>query len=924
MIKVSLFPSVGPGGQTVFPLQHRVWDGVFEKTAAPTLLPGVSRFISGLRAQNGTQDVLVNALGAQEYFGSNSNGDGFCEEGLRHAPEGWTENPEIDRELSRRWPYGYPTFYNAHVFVHHRNKDPNKAVGEVLYSAWHPHMKRVELVLRFHKDLCERFGGMLFWDRMARGELFDVSMGCFCAGTRVTMFDGHFVPIEQIRVGDEVLTHAGKPEVVEQLQRYIHHGSIFHIKAYGHRSELILTGNHPLWLVRAEQLTCVPSAKHPRRQRHCTPLVRGVSRGCVGCSTEPSYRFEWTPAEEAQVGDYLAMPVPMDIDETISDPREAKLLGYYLAEGYVRDYNRNRPFEQIVFSLGFEEKDIAEEIEQLSRALGASVVWHEEKPEFGARSVSVVSKVLADRCLRFCGMYEPHKQLSLELLRMAPELQRILLGAYLDGDGGTYRGSAYFSTASEQLSEQLTFVLARAGMVASVNKIDHKPSEKSVVRKETVEYQIWVGTDFSHVLGPYARKPVSRSKKVRGQRFFYDFEGTRYLMTPITEIVEDEDREVEVFNFAVRGDDSYVAERLAVHNSRVKFDCCSICTNWELFNKALATFDPKVHASPDVAILAYHKRLVAGGGRGIRGLAVTRADYCEHALCQMNRILPDGRKVFVHNPYANFFDISGVFIGADKTAKGLYKIAAPPIYSIPSALVAEQLGYRDDEVKTAAKVAEMDKNVTPTQFGGEAVPLVTSREPHLPQHILRLLAERPLDKVLGAATRLGIVFRPREFQRLMLERSGDKPLADALDQARVVFGREPQEKVSLGESDSLSEALLTPFCLSRSSFGPVLHKRLTLISVDVHAIPRPPSSLNSEPLRKIGSVYSGYRDSVMDALLKPNQQESKTGSGATITPLTRAYLETAYWDEVGVDTGHGSQTGVEKGAALQRTRVPIA
>ncbi len=535
MIKVSLFPSVGPGGQTVFPLQHRVWDGVFEKTAAPTLLPGVSRFISGLRAQNGTQDVLVNALGAQEYFGSNSNGDGFCEEGLRHAPEGWTENPEIDRELSRRWPYGYPTFYNAHVFVHHRNKDPRKSVGRVLYAAWHPHMKRVELILRFHKELCEKFGGMLFWDRMARGELFDVSMG-----------------------------------------------------------------------------------------------------------------------------------------------------------------------------------------------------------------------------------------------------------------------------------------------------------------------------------------------------------------------------------------------------SKVKFDLCSICTDWVLYRKALATFDPKIHASPDVAILAYHKHLVAERGRGIRGLAVTRRDYCEHALCQMNRILPDGRKVFVHNPYANFFDISGVFIGADKTAKGLYKIAAPPIYSIPSALVAEQLGYRDDEVKTAAKVAEMDKNVTPTQFGGEAVPLVTSREPHLPQHILRLLAERPLDKVLGAATRLGIVFRPREFQRLMLERSGDKPLADALDQARVVFGREPQEKVSLGESDSLSEALLTPFCLSRSSFGPVLHKRLTLISVDVHAIPRPPSSLDSEPLRKIGSVYSGYRDSVMDALLKQNQQESKTGSGATITPLTRAYLETAYWDEVGVDTGHGSQTGVEKGAALQRTRVPIA
>lgn len=54
----------------------------------------------------------------------------------------------------------------------------------------------------------------------------------------------------------------------------------------------------------------------------------------------------------------------------------------------------------------------------------------------------------------------------------------------------------------------------------------------------------------------------------------------------------------------------------------------------------------------------------------------TPKDYCDHAKNMMNHILPDGRKVFVYNPRPRFFDISFVFIGADKTAKVMAKLAS--------------------------------------------------------------------------------------------------------------------------------------------------------------------------------------------------------------------------------------------------------
>ena len=40
--------------------------------------------------------------------------------------------------------------------------------------------------------------------------------------------------------------------------------------------------------------------------------------------------------------------------------------------------------------------------------------------------------------------------------------------------------------------EATAVALARCGLIASVNKIEHHPSERSVVRKDTTEYQVWV------------------------------------------------------------------------------------------------------------------------------------------------------------------------------------------------------------------------------------------------------------------------------------------------------------------------------------------------------------------------------------------------------------------------------------------------
>lgn len=566
MIKVSLFQGSEEHGPAALPLFGPA-DPYFEKVASATLLPEVSAYIAGLKPLNNSQYVLVNAMGAGEYYGSNINGDRFAETALIHAPDRWKGVPAHDRALAKAWPYGFPTFYGAHVFAHHRNKDASRALGFVELAAWNPHMKRVELITRLEHDRCRKYGGEGVWDKLKSGSYPDVSMG-----------------------------------------------------------------------------------------------------------------------------------------------------------------------------------------------------------------------------------------------------------------------------------------------------------------------------------------------------------------------------------------------------TKVPFDTCSITLDRKLYQEAWDTYDPKKHKSPGDAILAFHKQLKEKNGKGITGVSITRNDYSEYCRSMMNRILPDGRKVWVDNDFPRFFDISYVFIGADKIAKAMMKIAdGGKMYSfMGSAELAEKLGAAEDSIEKMAesqqrvreldenrarqKRAEMRKEVVPNQLAGKAVPLLTEHEEDLPPDVLKLLGRTGLGSALSTLTGMGIVLRPREFQRIVLIDMGKDGLADQLEALGQSFPKtDKKEGITLSEDDfspSLAQALL-PLMDLRSAFGPMIERRVVIITGSPPKSRAKASSHSSELLRKIGAAYYGYRDSLMQ--LVPSAQDlldsaasardvelrklAAAPAASLLTPLTYNYLIGAFLDEVPAgDTGGGvvKLSGDQANAGVQR------
>lgn len=293
----------------------------------------------------------------------------------------------------------------------------------------------------------------------------------------------------------------------------------------------------------------------------------------------------------------------------------------------------------------------------------------------------------------------------------------------------------------------------------------------------------------------------------------------------------------------------------------------------------------------------------------------TRFDYCQHmqppaelrGVYGPNKILPDGRKIYVINTLPKFFDISFVFIGADKTAKVMAKVASKgnqvclgEVCALPNPSPSEvkeiARGYADrlraaasGEEKTAsaccddcdsmdkiaeafgvkAKLGEILKTV-PVGRLTKALPSLEAQEPDISKDVLDGLSRKhTVGDITGGAASLGIVLKPHEFQRVVLVRMGEDGLADKLDNDRSVFrdvnsvdeSVQPDPSVS---SNGVRDAL-RGMVSSRSGLGQPL--QLRVIRISVSKIPLPTRSSIEHPLLdKVSAAYNGYRRNLLTKL----------------------------------------------------------
>lgn len=801
------------------PTVELVVPGQHVKTAG--ILPAVSARLEALRPDSDHTYALGTAMSDSWYFGANSNADWYGYNphlrmnGLTWDPDktqehgdytGWRTDPIVQQRLAKQWPYGYPTFYGANVFAHHKNHNPALGFGDVVFVYWNEPMKRVELLMRINNRVAAEKGHSAFLERVHAGKRVDLSMGCFAAGAYVTLFDGTRKLIETIEVGDRVLTHTGRVGRVTEVHRRRYEGGLLEVRP-ANEDPFIATAEHPFF------------AAYGAKDRHR-----------VWKQERPD--FGWVYARDLP-GAVLSRPKLQHRRVKQVSPALARLLGYYLAEGHPVQ-GKHGKYAGIELSVG--KKDaVVREIAGLCAELGVTYTKRDVPHTDKAATLGVYKRKIADLCVKYCGKFSKQKKLHPDVFHWGREQQLQFLGAYINGDGFSANGGVGISTGSVDLVHQVRELLFGLGIPASYQRLVHKAgSGFSAV--DTTEWTLHVGRQWVPALAPYCakakatpvRKPINHYKE-------YD----DLWAVPIRAYTRGSGS-LDVYNFEVEGDNSYIVNGIAAHNCKIPWDACEICCDWGTVRHEMSKYNPKVHAHPGIPVLDAHRK------KKIRGIAETRVEYCEHMKNQKNAVLPDGRKVFVYNDFCRFFDISMVWIGADRTAKIMVHVGPKLQHSLRQA-------------KTAMMEKEIPGGVAEVLHDADTAPEMQSLQ-HLGADPKRILASMAM---------LGIIPTPQEFMGLVLPgMPGGEQINRMCRTKGVIFdtsapGADYSHSFSMQDVDAGLVDALRPWMAERSSFEPHLSTRLKdpqrkkLASVAL-------TPLRSPVLDDVAAKYAGFRIGLLE------------------------------------------------------------
>jgi len=399
--------------------------------------------------------------------------------------------------------------------------------------------------------------------------------------------------IKDIKIGDFVLTHKGEYKKVKELYKRKFSGEVIKLDPSCLKIGSWFTPEHPIYAIKT--FNFCKNTPHTI----CKPRCAYLKRGCKIKAYE-SYNPEWIQIKQLEKGDVVLYPrykkikdigyldlskiLPnFYVDRNYIKPRKTKvflknaplnkrvkvsedfcrLIGYYLAEGYVAcDY--------VGFTFNEKEIEYLEDLKKiLTDAFGLSLNIKVKKEKSKAISLLIYSKVLVGFFKMFysSGPYRAHnKRLPLWFLDLPFNKIKQLLIGWWRGDVGI--------TASLDLANQFKTILIKLGIIPSMDLVS---SEKILtLRKKNPNF---IGDREIFVNKPYYAFRFlcffENSKELLNLPEFKKFKtkldrrkgwiDKDYIYLPILR-VNKKRYKGQVYNLEVQDHNSYLTENLSVHN----------------------------------------------------------------------------------------------------------------------------------------------------------------------------------------------------------------------------------------------------------------------------------------------------------------------------------------------------------------------
>lgn len=380
-------------------------------------------------------------------------------------------------------------------------------------------------------------------------DLFNFSFPCFKAGTLV-MTEKGYIPIEDIKAGDKVLTHTNKfQKVVKPMVNKAN--KIYNIKAMC-CDELEVTEEHPFY-VRTRYREWDPSLKKTIR-KFGNP--------------------KWVKTKDLTKDDYLGIAINQKsklpdwdgviVNSTYSKRGNKKLLnniknyfnnedfwwivGRYMGDGWVKniiDYKGTDIYDLYICCAKDELKEITTVLNKLNKINNDfHYRYYEDRTVYRIR----ISNVEFAKFLQQFGKYAYGKRLTSSVFDLPKNLLKSFLQGYISADGCFTQSRYKCSSVSKELIYGIGQCVAKAyNTPFSIYHTKRKPT--CVIEDRVVNQRNSYECCF-------------KLTKDKQDKSFYE---DGYIWSPINKIRQEE-YDGLVYNMEVENDNSYTANGIIVHN----------------------------------------------------------------------------------------------------------------------------------------------------------------------------------------------------------------------------------------------------------------------------------------------------------------------------------------------------------------------
>ena len=401
---------------------------------------------------------------------------------------------------------------------------------------------------------------------------------CLVPGSLIQTRQG-YRPIEELCIGDKVLTHTGRFSPVTQTYRRYYSGPMEQLKAAHCNAVLQITPEHPIYGV--QTAPCGYSMDYCRAD--CSYLVQ---QGRCRHQAFTDYKLDWIEAGQVKRNDLIFQPHYQTTEAFLTELRLqdwlpvadyvehdgqlhyqkaslqslerrapelrqyqlpahllissalCRLIGFFVAEGYAQV---RLDGGSVHFVFHQNETGLINEVKQAMQdcfGLSSGLDTYTEKSK--AVRLNFYSKPLAQVFRTWCYDAQGFKRLPDWVIDIGPDLQKKLVRGYWLGDG-CRRACVYeASTNSPALAGQLRLLLQGFGVVARLHINEKKTQYQSVVNGSVIQaggpiYQIIVTGHtlplLADIVGEPKKGPLSSTlRKSHG----HEWQGGRLL--PIRDV----------------------------------------------------------------------------------------------------------------------------------------------------------------------------------------------------------------------------------------------------------------------------------------------------------------------------------------------------------------------------------------------------